>query len=193
MSQVTTGTLQTTNISPTAPLVNRGLRAIAATYKAGSTAGTYEPDMTKNFLYGLICNDVDVAATSVEKIEVPLRALQGMTKRFIEGEKTGGNVTINFDPDPEMYLPYDMPDAPLSGVLAMEPHFVLWLGFLSAADPTKLIPYVELPINVESKDNFNFPKNGVATAALAFYITGEGTRIGKNRINKILDYTPPTL
>lgn len=193
MSTTTTGTLQGTNISPSAPLVNRGLRAIAVPYtESSSTAGTYVPDMTKNFLYGLIANDVDVGATTYEKIEIPLQALQGMTKRFIEGERTGGNVTINFSPDPNTYIPYDIPPAPTSGGLSMEPHFVLWLGFLDSEDDTKLIPYVEAPINIDSEGNLSWAKNTAATSTLSFYITGDGTRIGRTRINKSLDYIAPT-
>lgn len=187
----TTGTLQTTNISPSKPLVNRGFRAIAATYTEESN-GTYTLDMTKNFLYGMICDDVDVGATSFEKIEIPLRALQGITKRFIEGEATGGNITLNFSPDPDTYIPCDIPPAPTSGGLVLEPHFCLWLGFLDAEDPTKLIPYIEAPVNIDSRDNFNFPKNGVATSALGFYITGDGLRIGREKIKKTLNYAAPT-
>ena len=191
MSITTTGTLSTTNISPSKPLVNRGLRAIAATYTE-ETSGTFTLDMTKNFLYGMICEDVDVGATSYEKIEIPLRALQGTTKRFIEGEQTGGNITLNFTPDPETYIPYDIPEPPTSGGLVLEPHFCLWLGFLDSNDPSKLIPYVEAPVNFDSKDNLNWAKNAAATCALNFYITGEGLRIGRDKIGKTLDYTEPS-
>ena len=191
MSIVTTGTLQDTNISPSAPLVNSGLRAIAATWKPGTTAGKYDLVLTNNFLYGLICNDLDISASSHEKIEVPLSALQGVTKRFISGETTGGSVTLNFDVDPETYLPYEIPDVPTSGGLIMEPHFCLFLGFLDATDPEKLIPYIECPVNIESSHNFNFPKNQRATGSLVFYQTGDGLRIGRKAINKVLAYTPP--
>ena len=191
MSIATTGTLQNTNINPSAPLVNAGLRAIAATYKPGTTTGTYTLDLTKNFLYGLICNDVDMSASSHEKIEVPLAALQGITKRFISGEVTGGNITLNFDVDPETYLPYEIPPVPTSGGLVMEPHFCLFLGFLDAADPTKFIPYIECPVNIESSHNFNFPKNQKATGSIVFYQTGDGLRIGKKNIGKKLEYTAP--
>lgn len=190
MSTNTTGTLSTTNISPSKPLVNRGLRAIAATYTEGE-GGTFTLDMTKNFLYGMICDDVDIGATSLEKIEIPLRALQGTTKRFLEGEATGGNITLNFTPDPDTYIPYDIPEPPTSGGLVMEPHFCLWLGFLDSADPTKLIPYVEAPINIDAKDNLSWPKNAAATCTLSFYITGEGLRIGREKIGKSLSYTAP--
>jgi len=192
MSIATNGTLLTTNISPSAPLINKGLRAIAATWKAGTTAGKYDLVLTNNFLYGLICNDVDVSASTSEKIEVPLAALQGVTKRFVAGETTGGSITLNFDVDPETYLPYEIPPVPTSGGLVMEPHFCLFLGFLDASDPAILIPYIECPVNIESSHNFNFPKNQRATGSLVFYQTGDGLRIGRKNINKTLAYTPPT-
>ena len=73
----------------------------------------------------------------------------------------------------------------------MEPHFCLWLGFLDSEDPTKLIPYVEAPINIDAKDNLSWPKNAAATCTLSFYITGEGLRIGREKIGKSLSYTEP--
>ena len=188
----TTGTLIGTNISPSKPLINRGLRAICVPYKDGTTTGTYEPDLTKNFLHGLILDDVDVAPTTREKIEVPLRALQGVTKRFVEGERTGGNITLNFSPDADEYIPHDIPEPLTTGGLVHEPHFVLWLGFLSASDPNQMIAYVESPVNIDSEGGLNFPKNGAATCALNFYISGDGLRIGKNRIGATLAYTEPT-
>jgi hypothetical protein len=191
---MSTGTLATTNISPSIPLVNRGLRAIVATYTEGQTAGTYTLDMTKNFLYGLICNDVNKGANSIEKIEIPLQATQGIVKRFIEGEVTGGSITLNFEADADQYRPggYPIPDPPTSGGLAMEPHFCLWLGFLSSTDQTKMIPYIECPVNLENIDDFNFAKNAPMTATIGFYQTGEGLIIGRSKINKELSYAAPT-
>lgn len=188
----TTGTLLTTNISPSIPFVNRELRAIAATYEESSTPGTYILDMTKNFLYGMIFDDMTKSATTNEKIEIPLRGMQGIVKRFIDGEKTGGSITLNFGADPQTYIPYKIPPHSTSGGLIMEPHFCLWLGFTKEDDPTKFVPFLECPINIESYEDLNFPKNQAATGSIVFYQTGEGLRIGISNINKVLDYLAPT-
>jgi len=187
----TTGTLATTNISPSKPFVNSNARAIAALYTPSGTTGQFTLDLTKNFMYGLLINDIVISASSHEKVEIPLTALQGQWKRFIEGEITGGTVTLGFAPDPNTYTPYPIPPAPRDGGLQLEPHFCLLIGFLSQTDPSKLIIYVEAPVNLESTDALNFPKNRPATGDLVFYITGEGLRIGRDIINKELAYTPP--
>ena len=75
----------------------------------------------------------------------------------------------------------------------MEPHFCFWLVFLKSGDPTKLIPYIECPVNIESSHDFNFPKNQAATGSIVFYQTGDGLRIGRANIGKELDYTAPTV
>ncbi|MDR1957860.1 MAG: hypothetical protein LBQ54_02250 [Planctomycetaceae bacterium] len=187
----TTGTLLTTNISPSKPLVNNGVRAIFGVYAPTSGGGgTYTADLTKNFLYGLTAEDISVGETTYDQIELSLSAIQGLTKRFLEGEKTGGDITINFKPDPGIIL-RDPPPIPMEDGLKMEPHGVLWIGFLSSTDTTILIPYIEAPVNIKGKDGLTWTKNTEMTSAITFGQTGDGLRLGRANINKQLDYTAP--
>jgi hypothetical protein len=188
------GTLTTTNISPQLPLVNRGLRAIAATYTQGTgdNVGTFTAVMTNNFLYGIVFDNVQIADTTIESIEMPLQAGEGNRKRFIEGEETGGNITLNFTPDAANYLQYPIPSVPTQDGLAFDTHFVLWIGFLLSSDPTKLVPYIEAPVNLANKEGLDWQKNNKATSSIQFVQSGEGLLIGKSVINKQLSYVAPT-
>lgn len=191
MSSTTTGTLTGTDISPSKPLVNRGVRFVAAAYKPGSTSGTYTPDYTKNFLYGLVANDINVAETTTDQVELSLSAAQGIMKRFLEAEKTGGDVTIGFKADPDIVVRDPMP-LPEEDGLAMEPHFVLYWGFLDSTDPTKLIAYSEIPVNIKGEKGLSWAKDTEMTVSMTFQVTGEGSKYGRTNVAKTIDYVAPT-
>ena len=184
------GTILTTDIRPSAPLINMGLRAIFASFAPGS-GGNYNLVLTKNFLHNLKIGDANKSDDTIEQVEAPINSIPGTFARMIEGIVTGGDIVVNVEPDAKIGLK-DPPPLVMEGGLYMEPRGVLFLGFLDATDQTKMICYTEHPVNIKGNKGWDWAKKSPMAASITFVQSGEGGKVGRDIVAKTLDYLPPT-
>jgi len=187
---MSTGTILTTDIKPSAPAVNLGLRAIFATYTPGGSGGNYTLDLTKNFLYGLKIGDVQRTGGQREQIELPIDTVPGNTARSLEGTIGHSDITLTIEPDGKTGL-RQPPGLVVENGMYLEPHGVLFIGYLDKNDQTKLICISEDPVNIKELGGWQWQKKTPLTSNIVFTTTGDGSKFGFNVVGKTLAYTQP--
>ncbi|MCL2304631.1 MAG: hypothetical protein FWC43_04740 [Planctomycetaceae bacterium] len=167
-----------TNVTTTPVLISSGLRCVLQFFTAPNSSALDGI----NHLKGRIISDFTIGEFSIDQIEVPSEEVE---KMFASGEVTGGDVSLkfSFDPDQGAAPPLMKPD---QGIV-YTPQSMLWFGFLTK-DKSGLVAYGELPVNVSGFGEVGLPKGQPGTSSMKFKITGEGSKLGKSNVNKIISY-----